>query len=156
MDIRRSQPCDINGITTVYELCFPNEESHGSWVEASMNSYPRGIYYVIESNDDVVGYVLWCVKNGFRSSTIIELEQVAIAPDFHGKGYGRALIEKSFGLFKGHVLELGYKVGAVMVTTSEGNYAEDLYISALGVARSAVLQGYGSGNEIILYNNSIC
>jgi hypothetical protein len=42
-----------------------------------------------------------------------------------------------------------------MVTTTEGNYAENLYKSTLHVSRAAVLKGYGSGNEIILYNHSV-
>ena len=37
----------------------------------------------------------------------------------------------------------------------EGHYAENLYISTLNVSRAAILCGYASGNEVILYNNSI-
>ena len=135
-------------------MCFPNELNRKLWIESSFNSYPRGVYYVVEDEGLIVGYILWCVKNGFRKSTIVELEQIGISPKNAGKGVGRKLINKSFELFKGHVLALGHKVSAVMVTTSEGNYAENLYKSTLGVKRAATLVGYGSGNEIILYNNA--
>jgi hypothetical protein len=65
------------------------------------------------------------------------------------------LIKDSFERFKKHVDDNGYRVSAVMVTTTEGNYAENLYKSTLHVSRAAVLKGYGSGNEIILYNHSV-
>jgi GNAT superfamily N-acetyltransferase len=80
---------------------------------------------------------------------------VAVAPEYSGAGLGRRLIADTFEKFKQHVEETGHKVGAVMVTTTEGNYAENLYISTLNVSRAAMLCGYASGNEVILYNNFI-
>jgi len=155
MNIRKAENAEIDSISEIYRKCFPNEQSHMVWIEASYNSYPRGVYYVSECEGVISGYILWCVKNGFRKATIVELEQVGVSPEFGGKGVGRELIEKSFELFKEHVLNLGHNVGAVMVTTSEGNQAEKLYKSILNVTRAATLTGYGSGNEIILYNHSI-
>lgn len=159
MDTRKAEIKDIDNISDIYGLCFPNELDHKLWVESSFNSYPRGVYYVIEYENRVFGYILWCVKNGFRQSTIAELEQIAVSPMASGKGLGRKLISQSFELFKEHVFNHGYNVGAVIVTTSEGNYAEKLYKSTLGVTTAATLVGYGSsyssGNEIILYNPSV-
>ena len=155
MNIRKAEITDIDNISEIYGICFPNELDHKLWIEASFNSYPRGIYYVIEYDGVICAYILWCVKNGFRKSAIIELEQIAVSPIYGGKGVGRKLIGQSFELFKEHVLNLGHKVSAVMVTTSEGNYAESLYKSTLKVTGAATLIWYGSGNEIILYNNSI-
>jgi ribosomal protein S18 acetylase RimI-like enzyme len=109
----------------------------------------------VEQQGVIAGYILWCVKNGFREATIVELEQIAVDPQYGGTGLGRRLVTDSFEKFKQHVEDTGNKVGAVMVTTTEGNYAENLYISTLNVSRAAILCGYASGNEVILYNNSI-
>ena len=155
MNTRKAEITDIDDISKIYGICFPNELNHKLWIESSFKSYPRGVYYVIEYEGVISGYILWCVKNGFRQSTIVELEQIAVNPQDNGKGIGRKLIDQSFELFKGHVLNFGHAVGAVMVTTSEGNYAENLYKSTLDVTRAALLEGYGSGNEIILYNKSV-
>ena len=155
MKIRKAKNIDLEEISKIYEACFPMELNHKLWIEASFNSYPRGVYYVIESDGVISGYILWCVKNGFRKSTIIELEQIGVHPNHAGKRLGRKLIETSVTEFKSHVKELGYGVGAIVVTTSEGNYAENLYKSTLGVTRSAVISGYGTGNEVILYNNRV-
>jgi N-acetylglutamate synthase-like GNAT family acetyltransferase len=152
MNIRHATQNDIERIAQIYLTCFPNERSHMLWVKSSLCSFPRAVYYVVEHQGIITGYILWCVKNGFRDSAIAELEQVAVDPKYSGAGIGRRLIEDSFELFKQHVLDTGHKVGAVIVTTTEGNYAENLYKSTLNVSRAAVLTGYGSDNEVILYN----
>ncbi|HBS82846.1 GNAT family N-acetyltransferase [Vreelandella alkaliphila] len=95
------------------------------------------------------------VKNGFREKSIIELEQIGIHPEAAGRGLGKQLIVESLAPFKAHVRRQGCDVGAVMVTTSEGNSAEKLYQSTLGVSRAAVISGYGAGDEVILYNASV-
>jgi N-acetylglutamate synthase-like GNAT family acetyltransferase len=155
MKIRKATEHDIDAIAQVYLHCFPNERNHKLWISSSFNSFPRAVYYVVEQENVIAGYILWSVKNGFRDATIVELEQVAVAPQHSGHGHGRRLIEDSFALFKTHVRETGHGVGAVMVTTSEGNYAESLYKSTLKVSRAALVQGYGGGNELILYNNAV-
>ncbi|RFA30954.1 GNAT family N-acetyltransferase [Alkalilimnicola ehrlichii] len=155
MEIRKADTSDIESIASIYQACFPNESNHKLWVESSFNSYPRGVYYVISLEGQICGYILWSVKNGFRENTIIELEQIGIHPNVAGKGLGRKLIEKTLDKFKEHLNNLGHNIGAIVVTTSEGNFAERLYQSTLGVTRAAVIAGYGSGNEIILYNNRI-
>ena len=153
--IRIARQQDISTIAAIYMTCFPKELNHQQWIEASFCASPRSTYYVIEVSGEIVGYILWCVKNGFRASTIVELEQLAISPTHSGKGLGRALIQQSFLALGEHINQLGYSMGAVMVTTSEGNYAEKLYTSTLGVTRAALIEGYGSGNEVILYNNDL-
>ena len=155
MNIRNATEHDIGPISQIYLNCFPEERNHKLWVSSSFNSFPRAVYYVIEHESVIAGYILWCVKNGFRDSTVVELEQVAVDPQYSGAGLGRRLIEDSFKLFKAHVQDTGHGVGAVMVTTTEGNYAENLYKSTLNVSRAAILKGYASGDEVILYNNSV-
>ncbi|WP_016914637.1 GNAT family N-acetyltransferase [Vreelandella stevensii] len=155
MTVRAAERSDIAAMAEVYQACFPREKNHAQWIEASFNAYPRGVYYVVEVAGVVRGYILWCVKNGFREKSIIELEQIGIHPDAAGQGLGKRLIVESLAPFKTHVRGLGCGVGAVMVTTSEGNFAEKLYQSTLGVSRAAVVSGYGAGDEVILYNPSM-
>lgn len=151
MTIRQANKSNINGISKVYAVCFPREVNHEIWVTSCFNSYPKSVYYVCMDNNDTQGYILWSVRNGFRANAIIELEQLAVHPEQAGHGIGRKLISESFKLFKSHVAGLGLDVGSVMVTTSEGNYAEKLYKSTLGVTRNGIIEGYGSGNELVLF-----
>jgi ribosomal protein S18 acetylase RimI-like enzyme len=155
MNIRIATEQDLSSISQIYSQCFANERDHLLWITSSFKSFPRSVYYVIEQHGMIAGYILWCVKNGFRDATIVELEQIAVAPKYSGAGLGRNLITDSFERFKQHVQDNGHSVGAVMVTTAEGHYAESLYASTLKVSRAAVMADYASGNEVILYNNSI-
>ena len=151
MTVKQASKFNIDGISKVYSVCFPREVNHDIWINSCFNSYPKSVYYVFMDNNDTQGYILWSVKNGFRTNAIIELEQLGVHPEQAGQGIGRKLISESFQLFKSHLADLGLNIGSVMVTTSEGNYAEKLYKSTLGVSRNGLIEGYGSGNELILF-----
>ena len=155
MKIREANEADLEGIARVYRSCFPGEVDHESWIHSTFASHPRAVYYVVTMDGDICGYILWCVKNGFREECIVELEQIGVHPDAAGQGLGRALIEQSIAEFQRHIEALGYRIGAILVTTSEGNFAERLYESTLGVTRSAKIANYGSGTELILYRHSV-
>lgn len=151
MNLRVAVESDIDAIASIYRECFPREANHGAWIAASFRSAPRAVYYVAEGKAGVTGYILWTVKNGFRHSTIVELEQIAVHPAHAGKGQGKRLIASSFEKFERHVTEMGFSIGAVLVTTSKGNFAEKLYQSVLGVRTVAEVENYGSGSELIMY-----
>jgi ribosomal protein S18 acetylase RimI-like enzyme len=156
MTIKQASKSDIDDISKIYSVCFPKETNHQMWINSCFNSHPKSIYYVFMDNNDIQGYILWSVKNGFRTNTIIELDQIGVLPEQAGKGIGRKLILESLELFKVHLANLNLDVGAIMVTTSEGNYAEKLYTSTLGVTRNGMIEGYGSGNELVLFKNINC
>ncbi len=152
MIIKKANELDIKNIVKIYSVCFPGETDHEVWINACIHSFPKSVYYIAVEGDSIQGYILWSIKNGFRANAIVELEQIGVHPDQAGKGVGRKLINESFELFKGHITELGLDIGSIIVTTSEGNYAEELYKSTLGVTRNGMITEYGSGNELILFN----
>ena len=152
MIIRQANKTNIKSISKVYSVCFTDEANHEIWINSCMNSFPKSVYYVCADGNSIQGYILWSVKNGFRANTIVELDQIGVHPEQAGQGVGRKLITESFKLFKAHISGLGHDIGSVIVTTSEGNYAEQLHTSTLGVTRNGVISEYGSGNELILFN----
>ncbi len=151
IEIRKLEFIEINSVYKIYSECFPSEKNHKVWLQANFNAFPRMVYFVATLNNENVGYSLWSVKNGFRESSIVELEQLAVLPSFSGKGVGKELLSQSYNLFKLHLLGLGFGVNAVYMTTREGNFAESLYAKVFGVERHGVIQNYGSGNEVILF-----
>jgi N-acetylglutamate synthase-like GNAT family acetyltransferase len=84
MNIRHAIQNDIESIAQIYLTCFPNERNHILWVKSSFSAFPRAVYYVIEHQGVIAGYILWCVKNGFRDETIAELEQIAVDSEYSG------------------------------------------------------------------------
>ena len=155
MKIRKISEEDIPALTDVYETCFPREKLQKQWIEANFRSFPRIVYYIVEIESTIVGYIQWSVKSGFRDNSVVELEQLAVLPGHSGKGFGSKLIEQTFELFKEHLFDLGVGVKAVYVTTREGNFAEKLYMKVLGVERSAIIKEYGSGDEVVLFKRYV-
>jgi len=149
--VREATEGDLLRIAEIYKNCFPSEQRHRLWVESSYNSRPRGVYYVQSNNGNICGYILWCVKNGFRESTILELEQIGVDPAYAGKGFGKTLIAESLAKFVEHVESLGCNGGAIIVTTNASNHARKIYETTLDVREVARISGYGSGDEIILF-----
>ncbi|MFT6987566.1 MAG: ribosomal protein S18 acetylase RimI-like enzyme [Psychromonas sp.] len=148
--ILKAEKNHIPGIALIYKKCFPRESMHREWIASTYASFPRASYFIVEIEGEVVAYILWCFKNGFREQSILELEQIGVAPEFRGKGIAKDLIKKSFELISAEVSRLNLNIKSIIVTTREGNHAEAIYKSALGVERVALIKGYGSGDEVIL------
>lgn len=142
---------DLANISGIYEKCFSREKNHDEWIKANFSAFPRMQYYLVIVDRVVVGYALWSVKNGFRDKSIVELEQLAVVPEFRGRGVGKELLEHSFDQFKQHLAEKAIAVKAIYLTTRDGNNAEGLYRKVFGVEREGIIKNYGSGDEVILF-----
>lgn len=40
-----------------------------------LKAYPRFLSFVAEINNQIVGYIVWAQKSGFRAEAVLELEQ---------------------------------------------------------------------------------
>jgi L-amino acid N-acyltransferase YncA len=76
MNIRTATEHDIDSISQIYSKCFVNERDHLVWITSSFNSFPRGVYYVVEQQGVIAGYILWCVKNGFKKPLSLNLNRL--------------------------------------------------------------------------------
>ncbi len=65
MTVRAAEKNDIAAIAEVYQACFPREKNHALWIESSFNTYPRGVYYVVEVDGLVRGYILGALRTAF-------------------------------------------------------------------------------------------
>lgn len=66
------------------------------WVCGLFSSYPSYHYFVILVDGEVAGYIGWQVHGGLlRPEPVLELEQIAIHPDFQGNGLAAKLISES-------------------------------------------------------------
>ncbi|MDG6913393.1 MAG: GNAT family N-acetyltransferase, partial [Nitrososphaerota archaeon] len=74
-------------------------------------------YWVIESDGQVNGYILWSEKGGFREQAVLELEQIAVQKQVRGQGMGRELILRSLEEVEKRLHERGARLKLVEVTT---------------------------------------
>lgn len=151
MEIKEAKSEDIKAISEVYKVCFPREVMHQTWVECTFASHPRSTYFVARIGNTINGYILWSFKNGFRQGSILELEQIGVAPEHSGKGIASTLIVNTYKTMQSLAESMGISISRILVTTRQGNIAENIYKKHLGVQTVATIENYGSGNELILF-----
>jgi len=80
--IRKFSPDDINKILTIEEQAFP-KTAYSRQIFLNYGKYFSDTFFVIETGDDIVGYILFD-KGGHIHST-------AVKSTFRMKGFGRML-----------------------------------------------------------------
>jgi ribosomal protein S18 acetylase RimI-like enzyme len=113
-------------------------------------AFPRMLCYMVEQGSQVLGYIIWAQKSGFRPEAVIELEQIAIYPDQQNKGIGQLLIRQSLQQVKTQLLITGSSVKHVLVSTRADNHAQKLYRKVLGAEVEATISNLFSADEVYM------
>ena len=77
------------------------------WLECNLKAFPRFLCFVAEIDKDIIGYIIWAQKSGFRPEVVLELEQIAVSTSRRGQGIGRNLIEESLPLVREQLAKRG-------------------------------------------------
>jgi ribosomal protein S18 acetylase RimI-like enzyme len=148
--IRRMRKSDLAQAAEIHAKTFERQTRSQEWLECNFNAWPRILSYVAVKPNICFGYILWNQKSGFRSEVVLELEQVAVAPEFGGQGIGRNLIEASLSDIRTQLSHQGANIKHIVVSTRKDNDAQKLYRSALGAEVEAVLSDLYSADEVIM------
>ncbi|ROR98010.1 ribosomal protein S18 acetylase RimI-like enzyme [Sinobacterium caligoides] len=155
MTVRLMKEVDIDGTALVHQEAFTRQEKSREWLSCTANAFPRMLCYIIESEGQTVGYIIWAQKSGFRPEVVLELEQIAIHPSFQGNGFGQDLIERSLQLVKSHLTNQGSKLKHILVSTREDNDAQKLYRRVLGAEVEATISNLFSANEVYMVARNV-
>ena len=155
LNIREMSSFDIENVSIIHEKSFERQTKSLEWITCNFNAYPRIQYYVADIEGRLVGYIQWIQKSGFRSKVILELEQMAVLPEFRNKGIGKSLISKSLPLIKHHLEINDAKLKHVIVTTRADNNAQDLYSKVLGAKVVATISSLYSADEVIMVSREV-
>jgi len=152
IEIRALRESDLSAVAEIHALAFPRQHHSHSWVKCNAGAYPRMRYFVACANEAnrICGFVLWSEKSGFREQVVLELEQIAVLPDYRNQGIGERLIRESLPMVVDQLLERGARLKAVIVTTRMDNSAQRLYKKALGAEVEAVISELYSADEVIM------
>jgi ribosomal protein S18 acetylase RimI-like enzyme len=150
MKIRPYGDADLEAVAAVHAEAFPRQGHSRDWIAATARAYPRIRLYVAEVEGALRGYVAWSEKSGFRAEVVLELEQVAVAERYRGRGFGAALIRESLPDVARQLGERGATLKSVMVSTRADNAAQRLYRKTLGAEVVATLPSLYSADEVIL------
>lgn len=153
--VRAAAKTDIPAMAAVHAAAFPRQLDSLAWIECNFKAYPRIAYFVAEKDGELIGFIEWIQKSGFRKEAVLELEQLAVQPSFQGQGIGTALITESI-LHMGRLLKKrNARIKSIMVTTRTDNQAQGLYRKVLRAEPQAVIRDLYSADEVILLARDI-
>lgn len=153
--IRSLDKNDIVAAAKIHAEAFPRQQHSEQWLACALGAYPRTLCYVLEQDKQVLAYIIWSQKSGFRVKTVLELEQIAVAKPFQNKGFAQALIKASLKNVKAELERAGSSVHTVLVSTSANNHAQTIYRKVLGAEVEATISGLFSSDEVFMIAKNI-
>jgi ribosomal protein S18 acetylase RimI-like enzyme len=150
--VRLMKEDEIPIVASIASLSFrglKNFDKAEEWIRCNYRAYPR-MQYFVAADEKIYGYILWNEKGGFREEAILELEQIAVHPDYRGRGIGKKLIRESLEEMKKYLFKRGSKLKLVEITTGASNYAQKLYSETLNAKVVCKIPDFYSEDEVIM------
>lgn len=142
---------DVEAVAKIHKQQFPRQQNSIKWVSCNFAAFPRIMLFVArDEKDNVVGYIQWLQRSGFRKESVLELEQIAVSQSHQRMGIGTKLIHGSLKAIKSYLSDTHSVLKAVIVSTSIDNAAQSLYQRVLGAKAVATINGLFSQEEIIM------
>ncbi|MGR5130887.1 GNAT family N-acetyltransferase [Vibrio alfacsensis] len=146
---------DLEQAALVHKFAFVRQGHSREWLECIFKAFPRNIIYVAQRDNQVVGYIIWTQRSGFRPEVVLELEQLAVHPDHQGQGIARKLITETLPMVKGELAKKNAVLKHVVVTTRADNFAQDLYKNTLGAEIEATISNLYSADEVYMVARNV-
>ena len=153
--IRFMKKDDLYETSIVHKKAFTRQRLSLEWLECNLNAFPRFLSFVAELEDSIVGYITWSQKSGFRPEVILELEQIAVSPEYHNQGIGKKLISNSLPLIREQLNQQSSKLKHIIVTTRADNHAQRLYKNTLGAEVEAIISDLYSADEVFMVARNV-
>lgn len=154
--LRLANEQDIPAIAEIDKVSFSgnrNGDVAERWVKANFAQSEKYRYFVAEVNGQVAGYAGWEIKGGFmRKIPVVELQRLAVLPDFRGQGIGTSLINESLPEIKAWIKQVdpGAEKMRIFVWTKKDNEpAKKLYAKISNLPQTYERNVYDS-DEIML------
>ena len=152
MIVRRATKADLSRIAEIHSVSFRTDWVHDHdsfrWISSKFASVPFNTYYVAETDVGVIGYILWAECGGVRSNAVLELEQIAVAPEHRAVGTATELILESLAQVESNIGDRHIKL--IKVTTGTTNAAQRLYKRTICATPVCVIQDLYDGDEVIM------
>jgi len=113
-------------------------------------AFPRMLFFVADRGDQILGFIHWSQKSGFREAVVLELEQIAVVPEVQSQGIGTRLITGSLPIIRTKLAERGAVLKNLFVTTRSDNDAQQLYRNVLGAEVEATIRDLYSADEVLM------
>lgn len=150
VSVREMQQADLEAAAEVHRLAFTRQQYSLAWLESNLNAKPKTFCYVAFMQASCIGYIIWSQKAGFRANSVIELEQIAVSPNYQGNGIGKRLITETLPHIVSKLKDQGSDLQYILVTTRADNDAQSLYKKVLGAKVEATIPALYSADEVIM------
>ena len=145
----------IEAIAKIHQMAFVRQSDSRQWIECNYRAFPRMMLFCAVKAEQVVGYIMWNQKSGFRQEVVLELEQLAVDPNEQGHGVGTRLIDRSLALVRDLLAENGSRVKHIVVTTRADNQAQQLYKKTLGAQVEMTIRNLYSSDEVYMIARNV-
>jgi len=143
----------LEQLVAVHRKCFPADARYDGdrrdlfelW-----NNPPIMQYWAAgePSSGKVIGYIRWVEHGGIRPKAVIELEQIAIDPDYQGEGIATSLVDYSIGELSEQLRRDQRTIKLVYVMTGDKNRVQRLYRKTLGAKVSSRIPSFYEDSEL--------
>jgi len=108
-------------------------------------------YLVAESEGKIIGIVSWAMK-GLPRHGLVELDRIAVSPEFRGTGIARKLFDFVEVQAKEFYSDKGEKFRKLFLFTHEDNERAISFYNKMGMEKDAVLKNhyYNGKNELVM------
>jgi len=142
---------DVSAISQVHSKVFLRQIESELWIQSNLSAYPRIIIFKALWKNNIVGYIQWIFKSGFRTDAIIELEQIAVLPSMQRKGIGSKLIVDSLEKIKLYLSSETRTLKGVLISSRTDNHAQKIYHELLSAKPIVIIPKLYSEDEVIMY-----
>lgn len=147
---------DTGVVANIHAQVFSRQHSSEKWIASNFAAFPRIMIFVArDEQDNVIGYIQWIHKSGFRQEAVIELEQIAVLKTKQHQGIATKLIQESLTHVKNHLRDDKSVLKSILISTRTDNHAQALYKKALGAQVIANVKDLYSGDEVLMLAKSL-
>ncbi len=139
MRIRKASIKDSEGIAIVLKESY-NIESIEEGRDVFYSERDKGINYIVaEDKGRIIGITTW-LSHGLPKHGLIELDRIAVLPEYKGKGIGKGLFHGLIAEAKDDYAKKGCKLRKLYLLTHKSNTGAHKFYEKLGLMKEATLK----------------
>ena len=155
MQIRPMRAQDILEVSQVHREAFPRQDLSEEWITCNFTAYPRIRLFVAADNKQILGYIQWSEKSGFRKEVVLELEQIAVRPTYRLQCIGKQLILQTLAVVQKELENRQACIKHILISTRADNKAQKLYSKILKALPEVVIADLFSGDEVLMISRNL-
>lgn len=151
MKVRKARIEDANVIGFVLSQSY-NIESIQQGKNAFYNELKKGINYIVAEEDGkIIGLTTW-FNHGLPKHGLIELDRIAVLPEFRGKGVAKQLFLELINHADNELKKFGQKLRKLFLLTHADNKQAQAFYTKMGLSHETTLKShfYEEKDELVM------